>query len=310
MQGEADDDATVVVGPLAAQHPRRRRRVLAAGVLVLVLVGGIAGWVFWSGPEPRIRAETADEATIVAHVATELTVYRFAANANIIVLDFPTLRMQGEMLNRVAALIEKAGLPRDRVLTDTELDAAIRAHGDTVETYYYGHDYRADELARFFAAADRQHLALNAREQWLRSLLRQFGWFAPGAVGALISVPRADQTVTAPMRASMLHHELSHGEFFSNANYAAYVHGFWQTALTEAERAAMRHFLGTQDYDTGLEELMYNEMQAYIMFTDDPRFFMPSNVDMTEARRAQLRTAFSQGMPDGWLRTALLEQLR
>ena len=99
----------------------------------------------------RSPSTTADEATILAHVAQHLTVFRFDANPHIIVLDFPTLRMQGEMLNRVASLIEKAGLPHDRVLTDAELDAAIRERGDTMETYYYGHDYRADALARFFA---------------------------------------------------------------------------------------------------------------------------------------------------------------
>ena len=96
-------------------------------------------------------------------------------------LDFPTLLQQGLMLDRVAALVEKAGLPRDRVLTDTELDAAIRARGDTIATFYYGHDYPAAALARFFTLADRDHVALNGQEQKLRALLRQLGWLAPGS---------------------------------------------------------------------------------------------------------------------------------
>ena len=236
--------------------------------------------------------------------------YRFAANPHVIVLDFPSLRIQGEMLNRVASLIEKAGLPRDRVLSDAELDTAIRERGDTMETYYYGHDYRADELALFFATADRQHLALDPEEQRLRALLRQLGWLTPGAVGALISVPRIDTTITETMRAAMLHHELAHGEFFSDRQYALYVQHFWLTAMTEAERAAVRHFLGSMDYDTNNEELMYNEMQAYMMFTYDPRFFLPSNVNMTPARRAQLQMEFVKGMPDGWLKEALAQHLR
>ena len=81
--------------------------------------------------------------------------FRFAANPRILVLDFASLREQGMMLNRVAALVEKAGLPHDRVLTDSELDQAIHAQGDTVETFYYGHDYSAAALVRFFALADR-----------------------------------------------------------------------------------------------------------------------------------------------------------
>ncbi len=247
---------------------------------------------------------------ILGHVAEHLTVYRFAANPNIIVLDFPSLRMQGEMLNRVASLIEKAGLSRTEVLNDVALEAAIHEHGDTVETYYYGHDYRADALAFFFAAADRQNVALDAQEERLAALLHQLGWLAPGAVGALISVPRTGDTITETMRATMLHHELAHGEFFSDPAYANYVQRFWLTALTERERASVRHFLGSMDYDTGNEELMYNEMQAYMMFTYDPRFFLPSNVDMTPARRAELQAEFLKGMPDCWLKLALAQHVR
>jgi len=262
------------------------------------------------GPTAPFRIRTADEATILAHVADDLTVFRYDANPNIIVLDFPSLRMQGEMLNRVASLIEKAGLPRRRVLSDAELDAAIRDRGDTVETYYYGHDYRADELALFFATADNQHVRLDAQETQLRALLGQLGWLSPGAVGALISVPRTDGTITESMRAAILHHELAHGEFFSDPAYASYVQAFWLHAMTELERAAVRNFLGSMGYDTGDETLMYNEMQAYLMFTYDPRFFLPSNVNMTPARRLQLQTAFHAGMPNGWLKAALTGHLQ
>jgi len=324
---EGDEDSTIV---LEKATPTRRPllHVLAAGGAALIAGSGIAGWLLWprkvrlpprvpapppvsSAPSPpRFPIEVADEATILRHEAARLTVFRFAANPAIVVLDFPSLRMQGEMLNRVASLIEKAGLPRDRVLSDGELAAAIRAQGDTVETYYDGHDYSARSLAFFFATADRQHVALGLQEDQLRALIEQLGWFAPSAIGALISVPRVSATITETMRATMLHHELSHGEFFTHPIYAAYVRRFWFTALTAEERAAVRHFLGTMGYDTADEELMYNEMQAYIMFTYDARFFLPANVAMTEARRRQLQAAFVSGEPDGWLKTALAEHMR
>ena len=327
---EVDDDSTIVAG-LATPTRRFLLDVLAAGGLALVAGSGIAGWLLWprkrpfpprvpaappvfSAPSPsRFPIGVADEATILTQETAQLTVFRFAANPAIVVLDFPSLRMQGEMLNRVASLIEKAGLPRDRVLTDAELATAIRAQGDTVETYYSGHDYSAASLAAFFATADRQRITLDAQENQLRALVAQLGWSAPSAIGALISVPRVSATITETMRATMLHHELSHGEFFTDPVYAAYVRRFWFTALTEEERAAVRHFLGSMRYDTANEELMYNEMQAYIMFTYDPRFFLPANVAMTEERRRQLQTAFLSGLPDGWLKTALdehMEQLR
>jgi hypothetical protein len=211
------------------------------------------------------------------------------------------------MLNRVAALVEKADLPRDRVLTDEELDAAIRKAGDTVETYYYGHDYPAEALVRFFTVADAQHIRLDPQEERLRALLRQLGWSGANAVGGLISVPAvgSDPYITMAARTSILRHELSHGEFFSDPEYAAYVHTFWLTTLTEAERANIRKFLGTEGYDTADETLMYNEMQAYLMFTRDPTFFRPDLVGLTPGRLADLQARFLHGMPPGWLRDLL-----
>lgn len=260
-------------------------------------------------PAPAFALGFADEAAILADPAEHLSLFRFAADPRIVVLDFPALAPQGRMFNRVAALTEKAGLPRDRVLSDDELDAAIRASGDTAATFYYGHDYPAAALVRFFALADSGHIALDADEERLRALLRQLGWFDPHADGALISLSRegADPGVTASARAAILHHELSHGAFFVDPAYADYVRTFWRTALTAAEREAVTRFLASEDYDGADETLMVNEMQAYVMFTDDPRFFLPANFGMSAARRAALRAAFRRDLPVGWLRESLRE---
>ena len=122
--------------------------------------------------------------------------------------------------------------------------------------------------------------------------------------GGLISIPAvgADAKVTAGVRAAILHHELSHGEFFSNPAYADYVHRFWLTELTDAERDGVRRFLAKEAYDASLEEVMYNEMQAYLMFTRDPVFFTPAMAGLTPERLQQLQTKFLSGMPAGWLR--------
>jgi hypothetical protein len=260
-------------------------------------------------PAPAFALGFADEAAILADPAEHLTLFRFAADPRIVVLDFPALAPQGRMFNRVAALTEKAGLPRDRVLNDDELDAAIRASGDTPATFYYGHDYPAAALVRFFALADSEHVALDADEERLRALLRQLGWFDPAAQGALISLSRegADPGVTPSARAAILHHELSHGAFFVDPAYADYVQKFWRTALTPAERETVTRFLASEDYDPADEVLMINEMQAYTMFTDDPHFFLPANFGMSAARRAALRAAFRRDLPVGWLREALRE---
>jgi hypothetical protein len=254
---------------------------------------------------------TATEQQILDHVPAagepDPTVFRFAPNPNILVLDFGSLLEQGRMLNRVAALIEKSGLPHDRVLTGFEIAAAIRASGDTVETYYYGHDYDAGSVLRFLTLANRDNIRLDPEEDQLSRLIRQAGWFQPNALGALISIPQvgANARVTREARATILHHELSHGEYFTNPAYAAFVHRFWTQTLTAAERDGIRRHLRSEGYDQNLEEVMENEAQAYLMFTDGAEFFTPEMIGMTPARLAELRIGFYRTMPGGWLRDSL-----
>jgi hypothetical protein len=314
------DDTVRILPP-----PRRKRGGLLSAIgIAALLVVSAGGWLLWPVPsappsvsvppaapatasKPAFPIEIATEQQIRDHTATALTIFRFADNPRVLVLDFASLRDQGRMLNRVAALVEKVGLPRDRVLSDSELDQAIRSQGDTIETFYYGHDYGADSVARFFALADRDQIELDPAEERLRALLHQEGWFAPGVSAALISLTAvgADPKVTEAARAAILRHELSHGEFFSNPVYAEYVHNFWLTALTAGERAAFRSFLAGEEYDASQEELMFNEMQAYLMFTRDALFFAPSQAGLTPARLVELQTQFLNGMPRGWLRNIL-----
>jgi hypothetical protein len=266
------------------------------------------------GPQ-EFRIETGTEQSILDHVpndaAPDLTVFRFKPNPRILVLDFTSLREQGRMLNRAAALIEKSGLPHDRLLSEVDLVAAIRAGGDTVETFYYGHDYSSTELVRFFALAERDNIALLEEEDALGHLIRQEGWFEANARGGLISIPQvgADEHVTRAARATILHHELSHGEYFTNPAYAAFTHRFWTQTLTSAERDRIRRHLQSEGYDSGLEEVMENEAQAYLMFTDSPEFFTPDMIGMSAARLAELRAGFYRSMPAGWLRDSLGQTL-
>ncbi len=341
------DDTVVLVRPRTAAAaptnppasnptpPMGRRAWLAAGGVVCagcLLGAGYfltrgAGRRVASAPQPAtasrvaaapqgtaaefaIRTATQDQ---ILHnpTAPGVTIFRFSHDTRVLVLDFATMEQQGLMLDRVAALIEKAGTPRDRVLTEPELLAAIHKGGDTVATYYYGHDYSAASLRRFFALADAGKVTLDAEEERLRRLLRQEGWFAPNVRRGLISIPAvgAHPDITLGARYAILHHELSHGVFFSDADYAAHVHRFWFGTLNGQERAAVRHFLGSEGYDMTYEELMYNEMQAYLMFTQDPEFFRPDLVGMTPQRLAALQAEFLRGMPRGWLRDALVTTL-
>ena len=331
-----DDTFHAAVAPLT---PVRRWHNLVVPVFALLIAALTGGWFLWSRPQPappavvaspaalapRLNAPaappspvrrdlvvlTANEQQILDHDAATapggLTVFRFSANPRVLVLDFASLRDQARMLNRAAAFAEKTGMPHDRLMNDVELDAAIRAGGDTPETFYYGHDYGAAALTRFFALADRDNLRLLANEEVLRALLRREGWFEPNALAGLISIPRvgANENVDRVARATILRHELSHGEYFTNPAYAAYVHRFWTQTLTGAERTDIRRYLLTQGYESALDDLMENEAQAYLMFTDNKDFFTPAAIGMSRLRLDELRRGFFRAMPAGWLRDRL-----
>jgi len=300
----ADNDATIVIRhkPTAPSPVKRRsilKQALAGAALVGVPAALGAGWLTLRRPaDPPFPTTT--EAQIDAAEPCAIEVSHFALSPAVTVIDFPDLTTQGMTLDRVAAFVEKAGVPHDRVLDDAGLAAAIAADGDTVANYYYGHDYQAADLARFFALASQEGIALNQYELWLQKLLVQLDWLRPGAVGAIITVPAEGGILTADMRPVILHHEISHGAFYTVPAYRAYAESFWYS-LNDEQRAGFTGFLGREGYNTANTELMLNETQAYLIFTRDPRFFAGSAVGMSEDQINALRAGFIANMPDFWL---------
>ena len=288
---------------------------MLVGVLLIGAVGVGGYWLMErqapvTGAPPLAAAvepiPVASQAAIQAESPAARTVLRLADNPAVVVIDFPTLAEQGQMLNRVAAWAEKAGVPHDQVPSEATMVSAIAGSGSTADTYYYGHDYSGATLERFFALADEQHVAPRPEEEELRRIAARARKERAG-FGAVITLVRADAAngVTMQTRATILRHELSHGEYFTTPAYAAFVTTFWQTVMSASERAAVRSYLAREGYDPALEDLMRNEMQAYLMFTPDPAFFDPDRLGIAAARLAQLRQLFLAGMPPGWLRDAL-----
>ena len=294
-----NDDDTIVIRRAPVRQKKPRLPLAIGGVLGVLLLAACGGW-FVFGRTPLIPMDTETEAQIDATQPCNVQVSRFAADPNIVVIDFPSLLTQGFTLDRVAALVEKANLPRGRVLNDVELQEAITNCGETIESYYYGHDYQAADLAKFFRLAAQDNIKLNPQELWLKRLVNQLGWLKPGANGAIITLPATGGPVTPDMREVILHHELSHGAFYTDAAYRQYAVSFWNS-LTPSDRAAFTGFLGRQGYDTADTTLMLNETQAYLIFTRDPRFFNGAAVGMTDAEIDQLRAGFIANMPDFWL---------
>lgn len=252
---------------------------------------------------------------LLAGHSKDWRVARLQENPAVLVIEFPSLAVQGSAMNRMAALLEKGDAPRDRVLGDAELAALIARAGDNAQTFYQGHDYDSSALARFFNLASRQAQALNSDERRLRALLLEGGWLAEGPAGlqpagaqALITFsatqpddPRTpvDETVDERRRDSVLRHELSHGRYFTDAVYREHCRRFWREALTEAQREAFRRYLAGIGYDRHNEELMLNEAQAFLLHTPDTRAFNAEAVGIAAPLLADLRTRFWRTLPAG-----------
>lgn len=319
-----DPDATLKLEPPrhgSVGGVRRKTGYIAATAALLVAVAAVGMLaVGVLSPTPPVPTSTTapdrvaqsppgrGETEILAQRADTLIVGRFGPNRQIVVLDFPNLTAQGLAFNRMAAFIEKRGMPRDRVLTDSELANALVLDNSDVATYYYGHDYRAEEVRRFFSTARKQNLALGLAEQELYTILNREGMLADSANLTVISIPRegSDPFVDASGRASLLRHELSHGEYFTNPIYASFVRRFWTDEMTAADREDFRRFLSQQGYDGDSDDLMANETQAHLMHTTDGRYFNARDCGIPRDRISALRAVFLAKMPPGWLRDAAI----
>lgn len=326
-----DDDATLVVRPAVRQpaaakaapsappapRPARRGPLLLGGACAAALLVAAAAWWILATPSARVAAPSGsvspapaaepallpafpvlDEAGILAHRADAPRMIRYAGNPAVFVIDFPTLAAQGAAMNRLAALVEKAGLPRDRVLTEAELAEALARSGETAETWYLGHNYRGVDVARFFRLAARDGIALTPAETWLEARFREARATVPeGSEIAVLTISATEPRVDAAARAAILRHELGHGLLATDPAYAAHVRRVWRDLFSEAERSAFRAFLAREGYDATNEELMLDEAQAYLVHTPDPRFFNAGHVGLTQAQVERLRTLLRDGAP-------------
>ena len=244
---------------------------------------------------------------------TDWQIARLRGNPAVLVIEFPNLAEQGAAMNRIAALLEKAGAPRDRVLNDAALAELIRRHGDNPQTFYQGHNYVAEQLARFYTLAARQGQSLNAQEERLRKTLvdahvlgRDGDATIAQGLQAVVSytatqrddpTTRMDESIDDRRRESVLRHELSHGLYFTNRAYRDHCWRFWRERLTEDERERLRRMLVRLNYDGANEDLIVNEAQAFLMHTPDDRAFNAASLGITERQLSDLRRRFMQGAP-------------
>ncbi len=247
---------------------------------------------------PNIQTETfskiADFQVDENSLAGE-AVFHLKSNPSVLVIVFPDLASQGRMLNRIAALVEKKGAPRDRILLAPELGVLIEASGLTPETFYYGHDYLMADINRFFVLAVASQTALNPAEDRLRCLLSSSGQFAETEGRALVSVaaspghPSPDTT-----RRAILRHEVSHGEFLTNPHYRDYCLRFW-AQLAEPVRQVFIEELSELGYDRAQNYLIVNEMQAFL-WEQVAGALIDVRLSRLRTSLAKLRLAFLEGI--------------
>ena len=181
----------------------------------------------------------------------------------------------------------------------------------TTADFAFGHDVLVSELVQFFNYALRDKIELNPEEITLRDFLVEQGlvrlWrgfyqaMKPDVV--LLAVPQTQaRKANEPMvsdgaRYAILLHELAHAEYYTNPHYAKFCQRYWYETLTEDQRELFKRFLANFNYSVNNEELLINEMQAYLMFTPDPKSFSARKLGVSEEVLQSMRGAFRRGSP-------------
>lgn len=275
--------------------------------LLLTLVAGLMG----SGRLHAFEIKDGDLKTIF-YAKTDVPVaWRYGPNRDVIILDMPGLELLGRTFNRATQLKEQQySEPYPRVLTSDELTKYIGASNKTFATFAGGHDLRVSDLVQFFNLADRDKVELFPEEYALRDFFFEQGlmkewrgvYLSQKPNTIILAIPQvqdrgSEPAVTRNARHAILLHELSHAEFYGNASYNRYCRTFWADVMTEAQKEAFRKFLASMRYSVENQDLLINEMQAYLMFTPDTGSFSAARLGISESELAALRDAFVKGRP-------------
>lgn len=259
---------------------------------------------------PRLGKEA-----ILASQAHHLKAYLLDGLKNVVVLDFPNVRDQARVFGRVILFIEREGTPRTRVMPIAEVQDWLVQHSERFDTLTIGNNFRAAELARFFNTARLQKEPLTNEEKLFYEWLVEMGLLATleGEVVAarteamVITIPQASTvegctfcTILPTHRHAILEHELAHARFSTDSTYQAFVLHFWSHRMSEPMRNQFTHFLRVRGYDAANQELLANEMQAFLMHTPHTAMFGAAAVGISEQELHALRLQFQEG----WTRIA------
>jgi hypothetical protein len=175
----------------------------------------------------------------------------------VLIFDTASYDVQDGLFNRLAFFVEKAG--HAGVIEDPHALRGI--HG------YNAHDYKADDLARFFTTAKEKGIPLTPEEGQLLDQLVANGIVTPSGSdygageGSVISISRSSSAI---LRDLLLTHECFHGAYFSVAAFRDVTEKEW-TSLSGVEKEVWVRFLASRGYNTDDHYLTVNEFQSYLL---------------------------------------------
>lgn len=243
-------------------------------------------------PPPLPAPITADPGLILAWPEEQwrdnrYELFRWEQFPSLLIFDTADYAVQDRLFKRLAFFTEKAGF-RGRLASDGEI---ADLHG------WNAHDYRSEDLARFFEAARALNFPLLPEERELERILldngiiRSGGGGISGGGGGIISISR--ESSPSYLRSMFIVHEAFHGLFFIDADFRAFSRERWENLIPPAKRFITSYF-DYQHYDIADEYLMVNEFMAHILqqpVSQASRYFgeiLPSRLETSPRRRAAL----------------------
>ncbi|MDR0376936.1 MAG: hypothetical protein LBH70_03995 [Spirochaetaceae bacterium] len=230
--------------------------------------GVLPGTAFWMGPAPPQPAASRDPIPLDPGLVLPYPqdawrepgyeVFRWPAFPGVLIFDTADYAVQERLFKRLAFFVEKRDF-RGRLVSDRELAGL---HG------WNAHDYRDEDLARFFERARQEDFPLLDEEWELLDILLHTGVVvrAPSGEirsgnGAVLSISRESPD---HLRRRFMVHEGFHGIFFMDEGFREFSRRRWENLDAGAKRA-FSSYLDFQRYDLADPYLVVNEFMAYCL---------------------------------------------
>ena len=216
----------------------------------------------WAAPPPFPDPIESDPGLVLERPQKEwrgdsYEIFRWRNFPSLLIFDTVSYAVQDRLFKRLAFFTEKAGF-RGRLAPDAEI---AELHG------WNAHDYRAEDLARFFDLARRTNFPLLAEERELETILLNEGIIRAGSggisagEGGVISISRESPSY---LRSLFMAHEGFHGIFFIDEDFRAFSRRRFEGLDPGAKRFILSYF-DYQHYDIKDDYLVVNEFMAHLL---------------------------------------------